>query len=171
MHRALEVQPDWSDIPFILLAGRSTGRGISGEWIRRRLPSNALNVVLLERPLSAESLTSAVAAAMRSRQKQFEIRDRIAELAEGRTRLSTLLDALPVGVAFVNPDGTTRLSNPEFRRFLPTGEIPSRLPDGEARWEGYDADGRRITRDQFVTPRALCGEHIQGLIGSPSVKV
>jgi signal transduction histidine kinase len=162
LHRALEAQPDWSDIPFILLAGRSTGRGISGEWIRRRLPGNALNVVLLERPLSAESLTSAVAAAVRSRQKQFEIRDRLAELAEGQMRLTTLLDALPVGVAFVNPDGTTLISNPEFRRFVPSGEIPSRSPDGEARWEGYDAEGRRITRDQFVTAQALRGDHVQG---------
>ncbi len=163
LHRALAAQPDWSDIPFILLAGRSTGRAVSGEWVRRQLPDNALNVILLERPLSGESLTSTVAAAMRSRQKQFEIRDRIAELGEGEARLSTLLEALPVGVAFINRDGTTLLSNPAFRRFLPSGDIPSRLPDGEARWEGYDADGRRITRERFATVRALQGERVQGM--------
>ncbi len=162
LHRAIAAQPDWSDIPFVLLAGRSTGRGISGEWIRRRLPDNAVNVVLLERPLSAESLTSAIASAMRARQKQFEIRDKLAELADGQSRLTTLLDALPVGVAFVNPDGTTRLANPEFRRFLPTGVIPSHLADGEARWEGYDAEGKIITRDRFIMPRALRGERVEG---------
>jgi PAS domain-containing protein len=128
LHRALAAQPDWSDIPFILLAGRSTGRAVSGEWVRRQLPDNALNVILRERPLSGESLTSTVAAAMRSRQKQFEIRDRIAELGEGEARLSTLLAALPVGVAFINRDGTTLLSNPAFRRFLPSGDIASHYP-------------------------------------------
>lgn len=163
LHRALEAQPAWSDIPFVLLSGRQAGRGSSSEIIRRRLPDNAINVILLERPLSAESLTSAVATAMRARQKQFQIRDQLAELASERTRLTTLLDALPVGIAFINPDGTTRLSNPEFRRFLPGGEIPSRLVDGAARWEGYEKDGSKIGRERFVTPRALAGETIHGI--------
>lgn len=163
LHRALEAQPAWSDIPFVLLSGRQMGRSSNKEVVRRRLPDSAINVILLERPLSAESLTSAIASAMRARQKQFEIRDQLAELASERARLTTLLDALPVGVAFINPDGTTRLSNPEFRRFLPGGEIPSRLKDGEARWEGYERDGSRIGRDRFVTPRALAGEAIAGI--------
>jgi len=170
LHRALETQPAWSDVPFVLLAGRQAGRALSTEAIRRRLPDSATNVILLERPLSSESLVSAIASAMRARQKQFEIRDQLAELVheraalvEERTRLTTLLDALPVGIAFVNEDGTTLLSNPEYRRFLPSGEIPSRLPDGELRWEGYEADGSRIGRDRFVTARALRGERVQGI--------
>ncbi len=163
LHRVLEAQPAWSDVPFVLLAGRQAGRAISTEAIRRRLPDSAINVVLLERPLSSESLLSAIASAMRARQKQFEIRDQLAALVNERSRLNTLLDTLPVGVAFVNPDGSTLLSNPEFRRFLPTGDIPSRLPDGELRWEGYEADGTRIRRDRFVTARALRGERVQGV--------
>lgn len=163
LHRALEEQPSWSDIPFVLLSGRSGGRPADSEIIRRRLPESAINVILLERPLSAESLTSAIASAMRARQKQFQIRDRIGELASEQARLTTLLDALPVGVAFIDPDGTLRLSNPEYRRFVPTEEIPSRLVDGETRWEGYEADGTRLSRKRFVTPRALAGERISGI--------
>ena len=163
LHRALEAQPSWSDIPFVLLSGRSGGRAADSEIIRRRLPDSAINVILLERPLSVESLTSAIASAMRARQKQFQIRDRIGELASEQTRLTTLLDALPVGVAFIDPDGTLRLSNPEYRRFVPTDEIPSRLADSEARWEGYEADGTRLSRERFVTPRALAGERIAGI--------
>lgn len=163
LNEALLAQPKWSDVPFVLLAGRQASRSFGTEAIRRRLPESAINVVLLERPLSGESLVSAVASAMRARQKQFEIRDQLAELVSERGRLSTLLNALPVGVAFINPDGSTYLSNPEFRRFLPTGEIPSRLADGEVRWEGYEADGSRITRDHFVTARALRGERVQGI--------
>lgn len=161
--RVLNAQPSWSDVPFVLLAGRRAGRAATTEAIRRRLPESAINVVLLERPLSSESLFSAIASAMRARQKQFEIRDQLAELISERTRLTTLLDALPVGVAFVNPDGSTHLSNPEFRRFLPTGEVPSRLPEAADRWEGYEADGSRIKPDRYVTARSLRGEHVQGV--------
>jgi signal transduction histidine kinase len=35
--------------------------------------------------------------------------------------------------------------------------------DAEQQWEGYDEEGGRITRDRFVTPRALKGEHVTGV--------
>jgi len=174
LYRALEAQPAWSDVPFILLAGRQAGRQASSESVRRRLPDNALSVILLERPVSGESLISAVASAMRARHKQLQIRDQLAALDTERTRLTALLDNLPVGVAFVNADGGTLLSNPAYRRFLPDGQPPARQPDAEQKWEGYDEEGRRITRDRFVTPRALKGEHVTGVeflhhppVGSP----
>ena len=160
---ALDAQPAWSDVPFVLLAGRQAGRFASSESVRRRLPDNALSVILLERPISGESLVSAVASGIRARQKQLLIRDQFAAIDAERSRLNTLLENLPVGVAFVNADGSTLLSNPAFRRFLPSGEIPARLPNAEEMWEGYEEDGSRITRDRFVTMRALRGEHVPGL--------
>lgn len=163
LHRALDAQPAWSDVPFILLAGRQAGRMVSSEAVRRRLPDNALSVILLERPVSGESLVSAVASAMRARQKQLQIRDQLAALHAERSRLNALLEHLPIGVAFVAGDGSTLLSNPAYRRFLPGGEIPGRLPDAEHQWEGYDEDGRRITRDRFVAVRALKGERVTGV--------
>jgi PAS domain S-box-containing protein len=163
LHRALEAQPAWSDVPFILLAGRQAGRLASSEAVRRRLPDNALSVILLERPVSGESLMSAVASAMRARQKQLQIRDQLAALEAERSRLNILLENLPVGVAFVNTDGSTLLCNPAFRRFLPTGEIPALLPNADELWEGYDENGRRFTRDRFVTMRALKGEQVTGV--------
>lgn len=163
LHRALEAQPPWSDIPFILLAGRQAGRRATTEAVRRRLPASAINVVLLERPLSSESLLSAINSAIRGRQKQFEIRDRIADLDAQRLQLTVLLDHLPVGVAFVDAEGRTLLTNPAFRRFQPTGEVPSRTPEGEERWEGYEADGSRILRDRFVSARAIKGEIVPGI--------
>ncbi|WP_022681764.1 ATP-binding protein [Sphingobium bisphenolivorans] len=163
LHRALEAQPHWSDIPFILLAGRQAGRTDSSSAVRRRLPESAINVVLLERPLSSESLLSAVASAVRSRQKQFEIRDRIAELNGQKNQLSLLLDLLPVGVAFADMSGSVLLSNPAFRKFQPDGQIPSHSPDGEDRWIAYEEDGSRVTRDRFVARRAMRGEVVQGV--------
>lgn len=163
LHRALEAQPHWSDIPFVLLAGRQAGRRDPSAAIRRRLPDSAINVVLLERPLSSESLLSAIAVAVRGRQKQLEIRDRIADLDAQKSRLSVLLDHLPVGVAFVDTDGSILLSNPAFRQFQPDGRIPSLSADGEERWIGYEEDGSRITRDRFVSRRALRGELVHGV--------
>ncbi|MFN3433567.1 MAG: ATP-binding protein [Sphingomonas sp.] len=88
---ALGRQPAWSDIPFILLATASAARSRGTLDIRHGLPAEITNVVVLERPLGAASLLSSIAAAMRARQKQFEMRDRLAELAdsEGRLRLAT----------------------------------------------------------------------------------
>ncbi len=163
IHSALQARPAWSDVPFLLLAGRQAGGRNATEIVRRRLPESALNVIVLERPLSSESLLSAIASALRGRQKQFEIRDRIADLDTERARLATLLEHLPVGVAFVGSERQTILANPAFRRFQPTGEIPANTPDGEDRWIGYEADGTRITRDRFVAMRALRGEIVQGV--------
>ncbi|WP_244644653.1 hybrid sensor histidine kinase/response regulator [Azorhizobium oxalatiphilum] len=162
LNRALEGQPSWSDVPFVLLAGRQPRRQFIAEAVRRRLPDSAINVILLERPLSSESLISAIGAAMRARQKQFEMRDRLAQLDAQQARLVTLLDNLPVGVAFINPDGSTLLSNPAFRRFLPSGDVPSRQSDGPERWIGHEEDGTRITRERFVAARALRGEAVLG---------
>jgi len=163
LHRALAQQPTWSDIPFILLAGRQAARVLHTEAIRRRLPDNATNVVLLERPLSTESLVSAIASALRARQKQFLIRDQVAELDAERLRLTTLLDNLPVGVAFVDREGSTQIANPAFRRFSPAGVIPARDPEAHRRWRGFDDKGERIVAADFPGMRSLRGEHVPGV--------
>jgi len=99
LQRALAAQPAWSDIPFILLAGRRTGRVRTSEAVRRRLPDNATNVILLERPLSTESLLSTITAALRARQRQFQMRDQLAELDAQRTRLAEAAEGLEAEVA------------------------------------------------------------------------
>ena len=163
LHRALDHQPAWSDIPFVLLAGRQAGRALSTEAIRRRLPDNATNVVLLERPLSTESLLSAIASAMRARQKQFLLRDQVTALEDERRRLSTLLDNLPIGVAFVGARGETQLVNPAFRRFSPQAQIPSRQTEAQSRWEGRGENGERLQPQDYPGARSLRGEVVEGI--------
>ncbi len=155
LNDALERQPSWSDLPFIVLASRGANRSRELEILRRHLPPHVVNLMLLERPLSAGSLLSAVASAVRSRQKQFEIRDTIAELDRQKTRLVTLLDHLPVGVAFIGPGLETLLTNPAFRRFQPNGEIPSRSADGEDRWIGFE-EMAAASRATASSPSAPC---------------
>jgi PAS domain S-box-containing protein len=88
LQRSLEAQPYWSDVPFILLTTRRTERSgpqdPAGSWHF----NFASNAIVLERPLGLASLLSATASAMRSRQKQFEMRDRLAELDRTRVELT-----------------------------------------------------------------------------------
>jgi PAS domain S-box-containing protein len=91
LRTAIGAQPDWSDVPFILLRAQRTSRTPPGPWMPGRLLDLVTNTVVLERPLGVASLVSAIASAMRARRKQFEMRDRIEELAtsENRLRLAT----------------------------------------------------------------------------------
>ena len=115
---ALEAQPSWSDVPFILLAARQFGRAQHTEVARFCLPSIATNVIVIERPLSSLSLLSAVASAMRARQKQFLIRDQLTELAESRralqaseSELRLIADSLPVLIGFIDTELRYRFAN------------------------------------------------------------
>lgn len=94
---ALDAQPSWSDVPFVLLAAPRTSRTPNGRLSQLALFDLASNSVVLERPLGRASLFSAVASAMRLRSKQFQMRDRLAELDESETRLRLATSAAGVG--------------------------------------------------------------------------
>lgn len=69
-------QPAWSDFPLVVL---TTGGADSPAAI---LALETLgNVTLLDRPVRVSTLISAVRAALRSRRKQYEVRDHLAERA------------------------------------------------------------------------------------------
>ena len=77
----IERQPPWSDFPFIVLVSRRTGRRPSdGSGALARLG----NVVLLERPLNAETLASAARSALRARDRQYETRRHLGEQEAAR---------------------------------------------------------------------------------------
>ncbi|APQ14206.1 hybrid sensor histidine kinase/response regulator [Pseudomonas oryzihabitans] len=159
---ALERQPTWSDIPLVLLASDAKRSGRGNDLLRQQLPAAATNVVILERPLSGASLLSSVAAAWRSRLRQFEMRDRLSELAQERERMQTLLENLPVGVCFMDREGRTLVSNPFYEQHVPGQRIPSRQPQEAARWAALDSTGQLLPPDQFPGARALRGERVRG---------
>ena len=72
----LQRQPAWSDVPILLLT-----RGGDAREDLRLIQSFAAagNVTLLERPLSALALTTAVQAALRMRRRQYQVRDLLEE--------------------------------------------------------------------------------------------
>lgn len=101
LREALAAQPSWSDIPIVLLKAQRSSRAPTRTSVR--LPDLATNTVVLERPLGVASLISAIASALRARQKQFEMRDRIAELAASESRLRLATAAADIGTWDYDP--------------------------------------------------------------------
>ena len=88
LRAAVEAQPTWSDIPFIVLAARRMGPLPAGQAAVLRISDVIDNYTVLERPLSSMSLISAISSAMRSRQKQFVMRDHLAEISSHNQALA-----------------------------------------------------------------------------------
>jgi signal transduction histidine kinase/ActR/RegA family two-component response regulator len=70
--RAIDSQPAWSDIPVIVLMRSGADTATVANILK-----SLRNVTLLDRPVAARVLTSAAEVAVRSRLRQYEIRDLI----------------------------------------------------------------------------------------------
>ncbi len=90
----LERQPPWSDFPFIILVTNQLGPRSAAAADRL---ARMGNVVLLERPLNAETLTSAAQSALRARRRQYRARDQMAEQAEAEEKLRFALEGGRLG--------------------------------------------------------------------------
>jgi signal transduction histidine kinase/CheY-like chemotaxis protein len=80
--RVLHDQPPWSDLPMLVLVYVGADSAASSEAVR-----TLGNVTLLERPLRAATLLSAVRTAMRARERQYQIRGYIGERARAEQSL------------------------------------------------------------------------------------
>jgi len=82
----LAGQPSWSDLPLILL---TVGGAVDQESQRKMRALQPLgNLVLLERPVRPETFVSTMQTALRSRRRQYQMRDYLADsrLAEEEFR-------------------------------------------------------------------------------------
>lgn len=104
LKRALDAQSSWSDVPFVLLAARRSGRTPNTHFSQLTLFDLASNSVVIERPVGKASLFSAIASAMRLRQKQFQMRDRLAELDESEAQLRLATNAGEIGIWDFDPE-------------------------------------------------------------------
>ena len=73
-HRLLATQPPWSDLPVLVLARTGADSAESIEAVRR-----LGNVTLLERPVRVAALMTAVRTALRARERQYQIREHLAD--------------------------------------------------------------------------------------------
>lgn len=153
---SLRRQPTWSDIPFVVLC--SVRNGNNAPTVP--LPREIINRIELERPVGSSSLISAVATAMRSRQKQFEIRDRLAELAASQKALINseaemrlIADASPGLIAFIDSGLRYRFVNQAHQTWFglsPADMLGKTVEEvfGKHHWEKCEA----------ALHRALAGE-------------
>jgi signal transduction histidine kinase/CheY-like chemotaxis protein len=80
----LDGQQPWSDFPFVVLANGHSGARSSHAF---ETLDRMRNVVLLDRPLHAESLIRAVRSVLNARKRQYEARDVLARSREELERL------------------------------------------------------------------------------------
>ena len=96
-------QAPWSDLPFVLLAGKhSLRRPEVAEVILGVLG----NVIVLERPISAQTLASAVDSVLRARRKQYQTRKHL----EDRSRVEDELRASQQALQQLNETLESRIA-------------------------------------------------------------
>jgi signal transduction histidine kinase len=81
----LTSQPPWSDMPFIILT--SSGRPTPQSERRAHELQTLGNITLIERPVRPETVQTALRAALRARQRQYEMRSRQEELIRANADL------------------------------------------------------------------------------------
>jgi len=108
---ALDAQAPWSDLPVVVLLAE-------GELSRAIAPGVAQlaargNVTLLERPVRLATLVTTLRSALRARERQYDVRDSIAEraaaadeLRESEARLRAAVDGAPYPLMLHADDGT-----------------------------------------------------------------
>jgi len=80
----LKVQPPWSELPIIILTNGGESRVA---MLLDTLASAAGSLTLLERPMNSTTLSRSVQVALRSRRRQYEVRD----LIEVNSRLAAIV--------------------------------------------------------------------------------
>jgi PAS domain S-box-containing protein len=90
----LRQQASWSDFPFVVLVSQQIGQANSAT---RSMLKRLGNVVLLERPVNAETLRSAAASALRARRRQYQARSDLQERISSEERLRIALQAGRLG--------------------------------------------------------------------------
>jgi signal transduction histidine kinase len=90
--KSVAAQPAWSDFPIIVLTSGGASTPSTEMMVRSRAPMG--NITLIERPVRPATLISSVLTAIRSRLRQFEIRDHLEERKHAEEELRRAHDEL-----------------------------------------------------------------------------
>jgi signal transduction histidine kinase/CheY-like chemotaxis protein len=92
----IDGQPEWSDLPFVMLTRK--GGGIERNPEAGRLLDALGNVTFLERPFHPTTLVSLARAALRARHRQYDALSRLNELEDSENRLRMANETLEARV-------------------------------------------------------------------------
>jgi PAS domain S-box-containing protein len=113
----LREQPEWSDLPVIVLSARGADSPAAVEAL-----TLLGNVTVMERPIRLTTLISALRSALKARRRQYELRSRLEELraSEAAVRFrgeqfETLVDCAPIGVHLIDAEFRIVHMNPIAR--------------------------------------------------------
>jgi signal transduction histidine kinase/CheY-like chemotaxis protein len=96
LRQMLENQPPWSDYPFVVLAARLTVRRTGRA---QSVLQSLSNLVLLERPVNADTLASAAQSALRARRRQYLTRKHLADLEDSKRSVERVNDELETRIS------------------------------------------------------------------------
>jgi signal transduction histidine kinase/CheY-like chemotaxis protein len=89
LERWVATQPPWSDFPFIVLTTRTTSS--AAQTYRMGLLESLGNVSLLERPVNAVTLISAINSAIRARRRQYEVQEHLLDRETSAAHMEDLV--------------------------------------------------------------------------------
>ncbi len=92
----IDSQPEWSDLPFVLITHK--GGGLERNPSAGRLLDTLGNVTFLERPFHPTTLVSLARSALRARSRQYDARARLKALQDSEERLRVANETLEARV-------------------------------------------------------------------------
>lgn len=95
----IEGQPEWSDMPFILIT--QSGGGLERNPAAGRHLHTLGNVTFLERPFHPTTLISLAQSALRGRRRQYEARARLEALRKSEERYRRLFETMDEGFCVI----------------------------------------------------------------------
>jgi PAS domain S-box-containing protein len=163
----LRKQPPWSDLPVVVLAS-----GGANSPLGRRAMGLFGSITVLERPVQIASLASVVGTLIRSRLRQYQIREHLRERERARDEAEASLaewravvDNITEGLVLTDAEGNLLSMNPAalaIHEFGSVGDVLKRLGDYPNLFELRDTRGQVLPLDQWPISRALRGERFNG---------
>jgi len=149
----LARQPAWSDLPITIVTSDGAF-GMRQQGIEAFI--NAGNITELERPFRPEILLSTVRVALRTRYRQYEMRDLLDKLQNGEERVRQILGSISDAFVAIDADWTIRFVNAAYLSLISPLHEPTDDLLGQNLWEKFPilADSpvadvcRRVMREQ-----------------------
>jgi signal transduction histidine kinase len=138
----LSRQPDWSDIPVVLLAAeQEVAPELTAELNR------LANLTIFERPVPVSTLITALHSALRTRRRQYWLRDQLEEREQRTIYLETILRSIPEAI-FVGTRDAILITNEPALQLLGLATLEEL--EGGLEWALEHLDWRRAESEQRV---------------------